>query len=226
MLHKSARVFASQSLDEVYRGLVSDWSDPASVVIDGPEPPTRITGTAPSLSGVSGVERMMALDLLTYVPDDILVKVDRAAMAVSLETRVPFLDPRVIEFAWRMPFDYKLREGQSKWPLRQILYRRVPREMIERPKHGFGVPIGDWLRGPLKEWADELLAAERLAGQGYLRPEPIRRAWADHQSGRFNKQTQLWNVLMFQAWLEESGSMASRHMNHSEIRATPIAAYG
>jgi asparagine synthase (glutamine-hydrolysing) len=225
MLHKSARVLASRSLDDVYRGLVSDWSDPASVVIDGFEPPTRITGSAPPLQGLTSIERMMALDLLTYVPDDILVKVDRAAMAVSLETRVPFLDPRVIEFAWRMPFDYKLRDGQSKWPLRQILYRHVPREMMERPKHGFGVPIGDWLRGPLKNWAEDLLDSERLADQGYFRPEPIRQVWTDHQSGRFNKQTQLWNVLMFQAWLAETGeTSASRPMNAAGFEATPVAA--
>lgn len=201
-LHKSAGVLASRSIAEVYGGLVSHWSDPTAVVRDGAEPPTLVSGHAPNLAGLSDVERMMALDILTYIPDDILVKVDRAAMGVSLETRVPFLDPRVIEYAWRLPFDYKLRDGQSKWPLRQILYRHVPRELIERPKHGFGVPIGAWLRGPLKDWAETLLAPRRLAEQGFLRPEPIRKMWADHQSGRVSKEHHLWDVLMFQAWLD------------------------
>jgi asparagine synthase (glutamine-hydrolysing) len=151
---------------------------------------------------------MMVLDSLTYIPDDILVKVDRAAMGVSLETRVPFLDARVIEFAWRLPFGYKLRDGQSKWPLRQILYRHVPRELIERPKHGFGIPIGAWLRGPLKDWAEMLLDPRRLKDLGYFRPEPIRQRWADHLSGKVNGEHHLWDVLMFQAWLEAGGAGA------------------
>jgi asparagine synthase (glutamine-hydrolysing) len=201
-LHKSAGVLASRSIGEVYGGLVSHLNDPTILVLDGAEPPTLVAGHSPNLDGLSDVERMMALDLMTYVPDDILVKVDRAAMGVSLETRVPFLDPRVIEFAWRMPFSHKLRDGQSKWPLRQILYRHVPRELIERPKQGFGIPIGAWLRGPLKDWAESLLDPRRLSEQGFLRPEPIRKMWADHQSGRRNKEHHLWDVLMFQAWLE------------------------
>jgi asparagine synthase (glutamine-hydrolysing) len=203
-LHKSAGVMASRSIAEVYHGLVSHWPDPEAVVIGGIEPPTLVTGHRPNLDGLDDIERMMALDLLTYLPDDILVKVDRAAMAVSLETRVPFLDHRVIEFAWRLPLEHKIRDGQSKWPLRQVLYRHVPRELIERPKAGFGVPIDTWLRGPLREWAEELLDERRLRTEGYFQPEPIRQMWATHLSGRANMQHHLWDVLMFQSWLEAS----------------------
>jgi asparagine synthase (glutamine-hydrolysing) len=203
-LHKSAGVMASRSIAEVYGGLVSHWSDPAAVVIGAVEPPTLVTGDQPKLDGLDDIERMMALDLLTYLPDDILVKVDRAAMAVSLETRVPFLDHRVVDFAWRLPLDHKIRDGQSKWPLRQVLYRHVPKELIERPKAGFGVPIDTWLRGPLREWAEELLDERRLRTEGYFQPEPIRRMWATHLSGRANMQHHLWDVLMFESWLEAS----------------------
>jgi asparagine synthase (glutamine-hydrolysing) len=207
-LHKSAGILASRSIAEVYLGLVSHWQDPARVVIGGSEPATSLTGHLPDLDGLNEVERMMALDTITYMPDDILVKVDRAAMAVSLETRVPFLDPRVIEFAWRLPFEHKFRDGQSKWPLRQILYRHVPRELVDRPKHGFGIPIGSWLRGPLRDWAEELLDEQRLRSEGFLHPEPIRKMWAAHQSGRANLQHHLWDVLMFQAWLQASAEPA------------------
>ena len=201
-LHKGAGVLASMTVDELYLGLVSQWQDPASVVIGGIEPSTLLRGSTPELTGLSDVERMMALDLLTYLPDDILTKVDRAAMGVSLETRVPFLDHRVVEWAWRLPQTMKLHEGQSKWILRQVLYRHVPRELIERPKVGFGVPIDAWLRGPLRSWAEALLGESRLLKEGYLRPAQIRQKWHEHLSGHRNWQYQLWNILMFQVWLE------------------------
>jgi asparagine synthase (glutamine-hydrolysing) len=201
-VHKAARGLASGSADELYRGLVSSWSDPGEIVIGGAEPATLGQDVLARLDGLGTCERMMALDMLTYLPDDILAKVDRAAMSVSLETRVPLLDHRVVEYAWRLPLDLKLRGGESKWVLRQLLYRHVPRALIERPKMGFGIPIHAWLRGPLKGWAEELLDERRLAGEGYFRPGPIRAAWDAHQSGRVDMQYQLWAILMFQSWLE------------------------
>jgi asparagine synthase (glutamine-hydrolysing) len=202
-LHKGAGVLAADSVDALYRGLVSHWDDPASVVIGGTEPPTLLSGNSPALSGLDDIQRMMALDTLTYLPDDILVKVDRAAMGVSLEGRVPFLDHRVFDFAWSLPQSLKLTDGVGKWILRQVLYRYVPKELVERPKMGFGVPIDVWLRGPLKDWAEALLDEGRLRREGYFHPAPIRHKWEEHLSGARNWQYHLWDVLMFQAWLEE-----------------------
>src|SRR5687768_6013993 len=201
-VHKAARGLASASADELYRGLVSSWSDPAGLVIGGAEPATLGADALARLDRLGTTERMMALDMLTYLPDDILAKVDRAAMSVSLETRVPLLDHRVVEYAWRLPLDLKLRGGESKWVLRQLLYRHVPRALIERPKMGFGIPIDAWLRGPLKGWAEELIDERRLRSEGYFEPGPIRAAWEAHQSGRANMQYQIWAILMFQCWLE------------------------
>lgn len=201
-LHKGAALLGSRSVADLYRGMVSHWSDPASVVLGATEPATVLTSLNPALQDLGDVERMMALDMLSYLPDDILVKVDRAAMGVSLETRVPFLDHRVVEFAWSLPLAYKLRGGVTKWPMRQVLYRHVPRELIERPKMGFGVPIDRWLRGPLREWAETLLAEPRLRAEGYFDPAPIRQKWVEHLSGKRNWQYHLWDVLMFQSWLE------------------------
>lgn len=205
-LHKGAGVLASSSVDELYLGMVSHLRNPSDWVIGGQELATRLTELHPELDGLGAVERMMLLDTISYLPDDILVKVDRAGMGVSLEGRVPFLDHRVVEFAWSLPLSYKLRDGQTKWPLRQILYRHVPRELIDRPKMGFGVPLHDWLRGPLRDWAEELLDEARLRREGFFHPAPIRQIWAEHLSGRRNWMARLWTVLMFQAWLEEPGA--------------------
>ena len=205
---KAAGALPSRSSDDLYQRLVSTWQDPGSLVVGGSEPAAARAGMS-ELSGLGDIERMMAADMLTYLPDDILAKVDRAAMSVSLETRVPFLDHRVVEFAWSMPMDLKLRDGQSKWALRQVLHRYVPKALIERPKMGFGVPIDSWLRGPLKGWAEDLLDEARLRREGYFRPEAIRRSWAAHQSGRANLQHQLWTVLMFQSWLESAPHQAA-----------------
>jgi len=203
-LHKGAALLGSRSLADLYRSMASHWRDPTSVVLGATELATVLSAAAPALQGLGDVERMMALDMLSYLPDDILAKVDRAAMGVSLETRVPFLDHRVVEFAWSLPLAYKLRDGVTKWPLRQVLYRHVPRELIERPKMGFGVPIDHWLRGPLREWAETLLAEPRLRSEGFFDPAPIRQKWVEHLSGKRNWQYHLWDVLMFQAWLEAS----------------------
>lgn len=203
-LHKGAALLGSRNVADLYRGMVSHWPDPASVVLGATEPATLLAGEAPALHGLGDVERMMALDMLSYLPDDILAKVDRAAMGVSLETRVPMLDHRVVEFAWSLPLAYKMRGGVTKWPLRQVLYRHVPRELIERPKMGFAVPIDRWLRGPLRDWAEDLLDETRLRREGYFHPASIRQKWVEHLSGARNWQNHLWDVLMFQAWLAEN----------------------
>jgi asparagine synthase (glutamine-hydrolysing) len=150
----------------------------------------------------SFTEAMMYHDFLTYLPDDILVKVDRAAMSNSLETRAPFLDHRVVEHAFRLPLKYKVRDGQSKWILRQILYRHVPQKLIERPKMGFGIPVEDWLRTRLRPWAEELLSKERLEEHGFLDTQTITNKWTEHVSGKRNWISPIWTVLMFQAWFK------------------------
>jgi len=197
-LHKLAEVLGAPSPEVLYHLLVSQWRGqlPLKDVI---EPDTLVATPAqwPQLN--SFPEQMMMLDTLSYLPDDILVKVDRAAMAASLETRVPFLDPRVIDFAWQLPLSQKVRGGQGKWLLRQLLYRYVPRDLVDRPKQGFGVPIEHWLRGPLREWAEELLSPAMLEVDGLLDSAAIRRIWKAHLGGR-NMQHALWNVLMYQAW--------------------------
>lgn len=201
-LHKLAGVLRSESPESLYLGLVSLWEEPTNVVHASREPLTVITDKTqwPELSGF--VHRMMALDTLTYMPDDILTKVDRAAMSLSLETRVPFLDHRLIEFAWRLPLSMKIKNGQGKHVLRQVLYKHVPKSLIERPKMGFGIPLDSWLRGSLREWAESLLDENRLNQEGFFNAAPIRKKWQEHLSGQRNWQYHLWGVLMFQAWLE------------------------
>jgi asparagine synthase (glutamine-hydrolysing) len=203
-MHKLAALLALRDPEIMYLSMVSQWRDPEQIVIGGRELSTPITDRSawPVLSDFT--ERMMYLDLITYLPDDILTKVDRASMAVGLEARVPLLDHRVVEFAWKLPLSLKIRkEGEGKWLLRRLLDRYVPKELIERPKMGFGVPLDSWLRGPLREWAEDLLDEPRLRREGYFDPAPIREKWTEHLSGQRNWQYPLWNVLMFQAWLRQ-----------------------
>lgn len=197
---KLAALLLVQQPEALYLPLVSHWTDPAALVAGAAEPPTPVTDPTQWLDVPDLAHRMMYLDAITYLPDDILVKVDRAAMGVSLETRVPLLDHRVVEFAWRLPLAMKIRQGQGKWLLRQVLYRYVPRRLIERPKMGFGVPIDRWLRGPLRDWAEDLISVSRLRSEGFLDPAPIRALWTDHLRGTRDGQYLLWDVLMFQAW--------------------------
>lgn len=187
---------------EIYRFLASVWSEPQEVVQRGSDY-TDLVDFWSKLDIDDPQQRMMLLDTLTYLPDDILCKVDRAAMAVSLETRIPFLDHRIVEFAWSLPLRMKIRNGQGKWILRQLLEKYVPRALTDHPKTGFAVPIGAWLRGPLREWAEELISPARLESEGYLNARLIRQRWSEHISGRRNRHHQLWNVLMFQAWLAQ-----------------------
>ncbi len=197
-LYKLSEFFEKVDLEEVYRYLVSSWKKPDGVVIGGKEPEGLWPGR---FDGLSEVEYMMYADQITYLPDDILVKMDRAAMAVSLETRIPLLDHRIVEFAWRLLDSWKIKGGKGKWILRKLLYRYVPKELMERPKHGFGVPIDDWLKGDLRDWAEELLAEDRL--KEFFDPRPIRKMWVEHLNGVRSWHYYLWDILMFQTWVEK-----------------------
>lgn len=202
-VHKLSRVLEGGP-DDLYRQLVSQWDEPERLVPGAREHKGPLfNGQAESLLP-DRLGRMQYLDSITYLPDDILTKVDRASMAVSLEARVPLLDHRIVEFVWRLPERFKMRNGQSKWLLRQLLYRYVPRKLIDRPKMGFGVPIDAWLRGPLRDWAEALLDERRLRDEGFLEPRQIRQRWDEHRTGTRNWHYPLWTVLMFQAWLEEN----------------------
>jgi asparagine synthase (glutamine-hydrolysing) len=202
-VHRLAQVLAFESPEALYHQLLSHWQQPEEIVLGAEEPATALTDSTQWASLPGLFQRMMFFDLITYLPDDILTKVDRASMGVSLEARVPLIDHRVVEFAARMPLSMKIRGGQGKWLLRQVLYQYVPKALIERPKMGFGVPIDSWLRGPLREWAEGLLDAQRLRREGYFCPEPIRQLWREHLSGVRNWDYYLWDILMFQAWSEE-----------------------
>jgi len=198
------RMKTVSSLDDLYRSLVTEWPKDIDLVKGARSLQTQLDNSA-LVAGLTDAEhRMMLWDSLTYLPDDILTKVDRAAMAVSLETRIPFLDFRVVELAWRCPLEMKIKDGQGKHLLRQVLYKYVPKELIERPKAGFAIPVGQWLRGPLRDWAEALLDENRLVAEGYFFPAPIRRIWSQHLSKTHDWTTRLWAVLMFRAWLEEN----------------------
>jgi asparagine synthase (glutamine-hydrolysing) len=194
------RLREMQSMDDLYVSLVTEWPHAERVVVGGCMPPNLLDDRVRWPGLKDPVARMMVLDGLTYLPDDILVKVDRAAMAVSLETRVPFLDRDVVQFAWSLPMQMKVRNGQGKWLLRRLLDHHVPRELLERPKMGFGIPLDAWLRGPLRGWAEDLLGEDRMRREGYLDPVPIRAAWRAHLAGKASYGSRLWSVLMFQAW--------------------------
>jgi len=180
----------------------SSLTAPAEIAAVGQEPDGALWDRSLAQDMPDFVARMQYLDMATYLPDDILAKVDRATMAVGLEGRVPLIDHRVVAYSWRLPLHFKLRRGQGKWLLRRVLGRYVPRGLTERPKMGFAVPIDAWLRGPLRDWAESLLAPQRLAADGLVRAEPVRRAWQQHLAGTHNWQHQLWTVLMLQAWRE------------------------
>lgn len=201
-LYKLLRVLPATNREEFYLALISHWQQPESVVINSSCASTLLN-TSTSWPTVDSFEHwMMAMDASQYMADDILVKVDRAAMANSLETRVPLLDHRVVEFAWQLPLHLKIRNGVGKWVLREVLYKYVPREMIERPKKGFSIPLAQWLRGDLRGWAEGLLNETRLTTEGYFKPQLVRKIWLEHLSGRRDNSLKLWSVLMFQAWLE------------------------
>ncbi len=204
-MHKMAEVMGVRSKEDLYIHLVSHWKHPAQLVVDAKEPYTSLTDRAQWADVPDFTRWMMYQDLVSYLPDDILVKVDRASMATSLEARVPFIDDhRVVEFAWKLPLSMKIRDGKTKWILRQLLYKYVPQTLIERPKMGFGVPIDSWLRGPLRDWAEDLLDESRMKAEGYLNPAEIRQKWSEHLKGGRNWQYYLWDILVFQDWLRSS----------------------
>lgn len=198
-LYKLADILRGDN-SALYRRLVSHWDDPSSVVPGGNEPLGPLWDPKLADRFPDNIERMQYLDTMTYLPDDILTKVDRASMAVSLEARVPLLDHRVVAFAWRLSSKQKIRAGKGKWLLRQVLQRYVPRELVERPKMGFGIPLDRWLRGPLRDWAEDMLSEHSLKQTGVLAPAPIRLKWQEHLGGGRNWQYHLWDALMFQAW--------------------------
>jgi asparagine synthase (glutamine-hydrolysing) len=203
--HRMAyRLKTVNSLDDMYHSLVTEgFNESGLVYSDNSILKTKLNDSSIVSDIGESEHRMMLWDSLTYLPDDILTKVDRAAMSVSLETRIPFLDYRVAELSWRLPLDMKIKNGEGKWPVRQVLYKYVPRELIERPKAGFAIPVGLWLRGPLREWADELLNESRIQQEGYFNAKLVRKMWDQHLSGRYDWTPRLWAILMFQAWLCE-----------------------
>lgn len=200
---KLIECMAAQNPQLFYRNIISHWLNPEEVVKGSNEPSTAFNHSTSFPDNGGYVDWMMSVDAQVYMADDILVKVDRAAMYNSLETRVPLLDHRVIEFAWQLPTTLKIRDGVGKWPLREILYKRVPKSMIERPKKGFSVPLASWLRGPLRDWAEHLISYHRLEDEGYFNAAAVRSCWSQHIQGKADYSRKLWSILMFQSWLEK-----------------------
>lgn len=221
-LEKLTSVLNAEERETLYRVLLSYWMDPTSVVMNSKEKATALTDKSGWAKLTDFVHVMMYLDTVMYLPDDILVKVDRAAMGVSLESRVPLLDHRLIEFAWRLPLNMKIQGNIGKGPLRRLLYKYVPKQLVDRPKRGFAVPVHEWLRGPMRPWAENLLAESRLRDEGYFNPAPIRQKWQEHVTGRHNWQPQLWGVLMFQAWLEQHKALISTKVEMDAAVEAPL----
>ena len=203
-IHKGADVLNTKNFSNIYYTLCSHWKDPTKIVLNSKEPGTLLTKFKPNLNYLDTQEQMMALDFLTYLPDDILVKLDRAAMASSLETRVPFLDHNLIEYVFKIPHSLKFRNGHGKWILKKILNQYVPKNLTERPKMGFAIPLGSWLRGPLRDWAENLLNEKRLNQENFFNTKLVRDKWLEHLNGKKNWHHHLWDILMFQAWLEKN----------------------
>ena len=203
-LYKAAGILSAESVHDSHFKLVSQIHNPENWLLNSKEYKTIFNDDISRFKGLNSVEKMMVNDLVTYLPTDILTKVDRAAMAVSLETRIPFLDPDVIKFSASIPMDYKIKNGVTKLILREILYKYVKKDLIERPKMGFAVPLADWLRGPLQDWAESLLDENRMNKEGFFNVKLVRRKWHEHICNKRNWHHQLWNVLMFQSWLERN----------------------
>lgn len=225
-VHTLAKYLAVDRPEMLYYDLVAHWRDSSSLVLDASEPPTILTDSQRWANLPTFIERLMYVDAVTYLPGDILTKVDRATMGVSLEGRIPLLDHRIVEFAWQLPLSMKVRKGQSKWLLRQLLYNYVPPKLVDRPKMGFGVPMAQWLRGPLREWAESLLDKKRLADQGLFHVEPIQKKWQEHLSGKRNWKYHLWDILMFQAWFDNErlneGVTSDLHLDGRAFSAVQV----